>query len=137
MAAAALGLLALATSSCTVLSTGARSAIVVLVRDEVTTPQSPQLPMPPRDEIETCLSRHFLWLEDNRRAAQWIAYIDVRTPPTPLQPFGLTVRNVEKNPAWDPLSVSSPLPGRSTQPEVFRILEQTESLEKNRPSPSK
>jgi hypothetical protein len=82
---------------------------VVLVRNEVTTAGSEPLPTPSRDELKSELSRHFLWLADDRRAAQWIAYVEVRTPPTPLQPFGLTVREVKKNPDWRPLEVSTPL----------------------------
>ena len=93
----------------TLVSTGARSAIVVLVRSEVTTAGSGSLPMPPRDEIKSALLQRTLWLADDKRAAQWIAYLEVRTPPTPLQKFGLTVVEVKKNPAWDPLAVSTPI----------------------------
>src|SRR3954465_11871578 len=81
----AVGFLVLLSSSCTFVSTGARSAIVVLVRSEVTTTGSAPLAMPPQNEIKTALSRRFLWLADDKRAAQWIAYIDVRPSPTPLQ----------------------------------------------------
>jgi hypothetical protein len=97
---------------CTLISTGARSAIVVLVRSEVTTAGSGSLPMPPRDEIKSALSQRTLWLADDKRAAQWIAYIEVRPPPTPLQQFGLTVVEVRKNPDWDPLAVSTPISAR-------------------------
>ena len=97
---------------CTFVSTGARSAIVVLVRSEVTTAGSGSLPMPPRAEIKSALSRRTLWLADDKRAAQWIAYIEVRTPPTPLQQFGLTVVEVRKNPAWNPSAVSTPISTR-------------------------
>jgi len=96
----------------TLVSTGARSAIVVLVRSEVTTAGSGSLPMPPRDEIKSALSQRTLWLADDKRAAQWIAYIEVRTPPTPLQRFGLTVVEVKKNPDWDPAAVSTPISAR-------------------------
>ena len=101
-----------ASCGCTWVSTGARSAIVVLIRTEVTTPGSGSLPMPPRDEIKSALSRRTLWLADDKRAAQWIAYMEVRTPPTPLQPFGLTVVEVRKNPDWNPLAVSTPISER-------------------------
>ena len=101
-----------ASCGCTLISTGARSAIVVLVRSEVTTGGSGSLPMPPRDEIKSALSQRTLWLADDKRAAQWIAYIEVRTPPTPLQQFGLTVVEVRKNPDWDPLAVSTPISAR-------------------------
>jgi len=97
---------------CTLISTGARSAIVVLVRSEVTIAGSGSLPMPPRDEIRSALFQRTLWLADDKRAAQWIAYIEVRTPPTPLQKFGLTVVDVRKNPAWDPSAVSTPISER-------------------------
>ena len=101
-----------ASCGCTLISTGARSAIVVLVRSEVTAAGSGSLPMPPRDEIKSALSQRTLWLADDKRAAQWIAYIEVRTPPTPLQRFGLTVVEVKKNPAWDPSAVSTPISTR-------------------------
>ena len=101
-----------ASCGCTLISTGARSAIVVLVRSEVTAAGSGSLPMPPRDEIKSALSQRTLWLADDKRAAQWIAYIEVRTPPTPLQQFGLTVVEVRKNPDWDPLAVSTPISAR-------------------------
>jgi hypothetical protein len=107
------GMLAVFWSGCTFVSTGARSAVVVLVRSEVTSAGSEPLSIPPREEIKTALARHFLWLEDDKRAAQWIAYIDVRTPPTPLQPFGLTLAEVKKNPDWRPWEISSPLPNRT------------------------
>src|SRR5688572_10103665 len=97
---------------CTLISTGARSAIVVLVRSEVTTAGSGSLPMPPRDEIKSALSQRTLWLADDKRAAQWIAYIEVRTPPTPLQQFGFSVVEVRKNPGWDPSAVSTPISAR-------------------------
>ena len=38
--------------------------------------------------------------------------MEVRTPPTPLQPFGLTVVEVRKNPDWNPLAVSTPISER-------------------------
>lgn len=104
-----------ASSGCTWVSTGARSAIVVLIRTEVTTVGSGSLPMPPRDEIKSALSQRTLWLADDKRAAQWIAYIEVRTPPTPLQPFGLTVVEVKKNPDWNPLAVSTPISARDVR----------------------
>ena len=101
-----------ASGGCTLVSTGARSAIVVLIRNEVTTAGSGRLPMPPRDEIKSALSQRALWLADDKRAAQWIAYIEVRTPPSPLQQFGLTVVEVKKNPDWNPLAVSTPISAR-------------------------
>ena len=110
-----------------VVSTGARSAIVVLVRPEVTTAGSAPLPMPSRDEIKSALSHHFLWLADDERAGQWIAYLEARTPPTPLQPFALTLLEVKKNPAWDPLAVSSPFPTRGMRVTTAHdLLEQYE-----------
>ena len=104
-----------ASCGCTLVSTGARSAIVVLIRSEVTTAGSSRLPMPPRDEIKSALSQRALWLADDKRAAQWIAYIEVRTPPSPLQQFGLTVVEVRKNPDWDPLAVSTPISARDVR----------------------
>ena len=101
-----------ASCGCALISTGARSAIVVLVRSEVTTAGSGSLPMPPRAEIKSALSQRTLWLADDKRAAQWIAYIEVRTPPTALQQFGLTVVEVRKNPDWNPLAVSTPISAR-------------------------
>jgi hypothetical protein len=128
-------LLAIA-SGCTLVSTGARSAVVVLVRNETTTPGSRPLPMPPRDEIKAALSQRYLWLADDKRAAQWVAYIDVRTPPTPLQPFGLTVVEVRKNPDWDPEAVSGS-GGAAPSAEAHGLLDQSEAAERMRSSRSR
>jgi hypothetical protein len=88
--------------------------------------------MPPRDEIRSTLSQRFLWLADDKRAAQWIAYIDVRTPPTLLQPFGLTVVEVKKNPDWRPWEVSTPFPTRDDgTPVSFKLQEATEQSERS------
>ena len=127
-----------ASCGCTLISTGARSAIVVLVRSEVTTAGSGSLPMPPRDEIISALSQRTLWLADDKRAAQWIAYIEVRTPATPLQQFGLTVVEVKKNPAWDPLAVSTPISARDIRlPSALDLAEQGEQRERGLVSSSK
>jgi hypothetical protein len=117
---------------CTLISTGARSAIVVLLRSEVTTAGSGSLPMPPRDEIKSALLQRTLWLADDKRAAQWIAYIEVRTPPTPLQPFGLTVVEVRKNPHWDPAAVSTPISARDIRlPTAHDLSEAGEQRERS------
>ena len=121
--------LALCCGGCTFLSTGARSAVVVLVRSEVTTAGSGSLSMPPRDEIKSALSQRFLWLVDDKRAAQWIAYVEVRTPPTPLQPFGLTVLEVKKNPDWRPLEVSTPIAQQNAG--FTRVTEGNEARERS------
>ena len=127
-----------ASCGCTLISTGARSAIVVLVRSEVTTAGSGPLPMPPRDEIKAALSQRTLWLADDKRAAQWIAYLEVRTPPTPLQKFGLTVVEVKKNPAWDPLAVSTPISMRDIRlPTAHDLAEAGEQRERSLVSGSK
>lgn len=127
-----LGLLLLGSAGCAFVSTGARSAMVVLVREEVTTPQSPALPMPPREELKAALAKRFLWLADDTRGAQWIAYVSVHTPPTPLQPFGLSVVEVKKNPKWQPWAVSDPLATRdSGTASSFRLQEQNEQHERS------
>jgi hypothetical protein len=118
-------------SGCTLVSTGARSAIVVLVRKDVTTAGSAPLPMPPRDEIKAVLMQRTLWLADDKRGAQWIAYIDVGMPPTPLQPFSLSVVEVIKNPDWDPVAVSTPIASRDHEKlPVHALLEAGEARER-------
>jgi hypothetical protein len=118
-------------SGCTLVSTGARSAIVVL-RNPTTTASSSAGLNPTRDEIKAALSQRHLWLAEDKRAAQWIAYIDVHPAPTPLQPFDLTVVEVRKNPDWDPEAVtsSSPAPGA----EAHALLDRSEAAERDRSS---
>ncbi len=115
------GLLALGSGGCTLMLTGSRSVLVILVRNEVTTPDSPRLPQPTRDELKSMLAKHLLWLADDKKAARWIAYVDVRTPSTPLEPFGLTLAKLKKNPDWSPHSpsVSSPISGSNDNQNSF------------------
>lgn len=115
-----------------VISTGARSAIVVLIRPEVSEAGSGSLPMPPRDEIKTALSKRTLWLADDNQAAQWIAYVEVRTPDNPLQPLGLTVVEVSTNPDWNPRAVSTPISARDVRlPTAHDLAEAGEQRERS------
>ena len=106
--AAAIGLLALAASGCSmvssVISTGARSAIIVVTNED-----GSAAPAPPRDEVKSLLAQLFLWLADDKRAAQWIAFVAVHPTTSPFQPVELTFVGMEKNPTWRPLEVSSPI----------------------------
>ena len=88
---------------------GARTAVVQLEWSEPPAPGASAPEVPPSGELKAVLARRFLWLTDDKRAAQWIARVDVRPPATPLEPFELTVLSVEKNSAWRPLEVSSPI----------------------------
>lgn len=131
-----------ASASCTMvssfISTGARSAIVVLIRPEVANAGSAALPMPPRDQIQAALSKRTLWLADDKRAAQWIAYVEVRTPGNPLQPFGLTVVEVSKNPDWNPWAVSTPISARDVRlPTAHDLAEAGEQRERSLVSSTK
>jgi hypothetical protein len=129
------GVFAMASGGCTMVSTGARSAVVMLVRQDVSGANAAALEIPPRKELSSLLSSRFLWLVDDKRAAQWVAYVDVRTPPTPLQPFGLTLLEVRKNPNWQPSTVSDPISSREDRMHPsLRLAEQNQQLEESRGS---
>jgi hypothetical protein len=112
--AATICLLALSGAGCSmvssVISTGARSAVVV-----ATNADGSPAAAPPREEMKALLSQHFLWLADDKRGAQWIAFVEVYPSTSPLQAQELTFVRMEKNPAWRPLEVSTPV-GNLSQP---------------------
>ena len=101
---------ALFLGGCTFLSTGTRTAYVVMERPGSTERVSPFTYLAARDQAKPLLDAKHLWVTDDVRGAKWLAVFDVSTEPDPAKPATLTLSRLERNPSWNPSAVSSPWP---------------------------
>ncbi len=106
-----IGVLGFASGGCFVLSDGARSAQVVLVRDDGSTIADGAVERPPDTDLKTLLAAHHLWLARPDQAAQWIAFVGVHAFPSPLRPPTLTLLKLKKSSTWPPPPDSHGSPG--------------------------
>ncbi len=102
-------------SGCTFLSTGARTAYVVVERPGVAARVSPLISPVVRDQAKSQLDAKHLWVTDDVRGAKWLAVFDDSNEAQSTKSSPLTLRRIERNPSWDPLAVSSPSPFREPQ----------------------
>lgn len=102
-------------SGCTYLSTGARTAYVVVERPGVAARVSPLASPVVQDQAKSQLDARHLWVTDDVRSAKWLAVFDDSNEAEPTKSATLTLKRLERNPSWDPLAVSSPWPIRGAQ----------------------
>ena len=101
---------ALFLGGCTFLSTGARTAYVMMERPGSTERVSPFTYWAAQSQAKPLLDQKNLWVTDDVRGAKWLAVFAVSPGPDPEQPATLTFSRLERNPAWNPSAVSSPWP---------------------------
>jgi hypothetical protein len=123
-------LLASFLGGCNFISTGARTAFVVIERPGSTERVSPFTYRAARDQAEPLLDAKYLWVTDDVRGAKWLAVFAVSTEPDPTQPATLALSRLERNPAWDPAAVSSPSPFR--EPPMHPSLSLVEAHQQSR-----
>jgi|GEM_PF-4553219 len=115
---------------CTFVSTGARTAYVVMERAGSTERVSPITYLAARDQAKPLLDAQHLWVTDDVRAAQWLAVFAVSAERDSAKPATLTLSRLERNPSWDPAAVSSPWP--LPEPRIHPSLSLAEANQQNR-----
>lgn len=115
---------------CTFLSTGARTAYVLMERTGSTERVSPFTYLAARDQAKPLLDAKNLSITDDVRGAQWLAVFDVSNEQDPAKPATLTLLRLKRNPAWNPGAVSSPWP--LPEPRVHPSLSLAEANQQNR-----
>lgn len=119
---------------CTFLSTGARTAYVVVERSGPPDLVAPLTSPVARDQAKSQLEAKHLWVTDDVCGAKWLAVFNVSSETEQAKSSTLTLRRLERNPAWDPLAVSSPSPFR--EPNMHPSLSLAEANQQSRQSES-
>lgn len=99
-------------SGCNCISTGARTAYVVVERPGSSERVSPFTSSVAREQAKPLLDAKHLWVTDDVRGAKWLAVFEVSAETDQAKSAPLVLKRLEWNPAWDPLAVSSPSPFR-------------------------
>jgi hypothetical protein len=107
-----LGLAVFLLGGCSAVSTGARSAYVLVLRDG--TPVAASTTSISSTQLKPLLSEHFLWQTDDRRAAKYIAVVEISPAEDAIRPAALRLVRTERNLSWNPAAVSSPWPVRES-----------------------
>jgi hypothetical protein len=115
---------------CNFLSTGARTAYVVMERAGSAETVSPFIYRSALDQTKPLLDAKHLWVTDDVRGAKWLAVFEISLGSDPAQPAALTLSRLERNPSWDPAAVSSPSPFR--EPPMHPSLSLAEANQQSR-----